>query len=125
SDAPLLPGPQCFANVAVQDLADGAAGQFGPEKNRFWSLDRTEAAPAEAEQLLRIGAVALLQLHDRGDRFSPFGVGRSDHGAILDRRLPPENLLDFRREDVVATRDDEVARAIDQVVKSFLVAIAK
>src|SRR5918994_396203 len=52
--------------------------------------------------------------HVRLHHAAPFLVGHGYHGALGDRRVAYEDVLDLERPDTVAGREDHVVRAADE-----------
>lgn len=55
---------------------------------------------------------------------SPRGVWYPNHGGIVNERVVQEDPLNFRRVDVLTTRDDEIAAAVNDVEKSGVIEIS-
>src|SRR5882757_4492387 len=122
---PLAVLPERPAQLALQDLAGtrerqrcrgnvGAARAFVAGNQRL----------AVLHQLLRRGAGAALHHHDSVDLLAPALAWNADHGALRHCRMLRQRVLDLRRIDVLATRDDHVLDAVDDVDKAVLVQIA-
>src|SRR6185312_4199085 len=80
-------------DVFLQDLSDIAAWERVPDRNGLGRPDAPKPILAEFDELIFANVRAGLQLDDGRDGLTPFLIGDTDDGAILDRRMRPQDLL--------------------------------
>jgi hypothetical protein len=100
--------------LVLDDLAGAVAGKLVDDDvppRTLESCDRVEAARVER------GGVDLGPLsrdEERDDALAPLVVRDAHHHRLGDRRIAEENTLDFARVDVIAARDHDVLRPVDE-----------
>src|SRR5690606_5498653 len=114
SDVAVAALPVGFAQHALEDLAAGIAGDRFDEVDRAWALEVRDALAHEADDVVGLDRLAGLGHHDRLDLLAPLVVGHADDGPVGDRGVLHQDVLDLRRVDVLAARDDQV---LDPVVQ--------
>ena len=93
------------------NLARGAVGQLGAEREGHGHLEPGEVLAAKDRQLARVGRGTLLE-HDEGlGRLAAGVVGHGEHRGLEDGRVLLKHALDLVGRDVLAGRDDEVLLA--------------
>src|SRR5262249_50296266 len=112
-----LPAELC-TQVAMQDLPRRGARHLGvaDERHRARALVAGDAVATPVDDLRLARVAAVVQHEDRMYALAPFGVGQADHRDLLDLVVRPEKVLDLGWIDVLATRDDHVALAVDQEI---------
>src|SRR5690606_11334318 len=74
-------------DLAPQNLSDGAPRQVGHEVDKLGRLDRADPLLGEGDQLLGGGGGARMQQDGGLDPLAPFGVGRREDDAFVDRAV--------------------------------------
>src|SRR5260370_18344813 len=108
----------------MQDLPGGGARHVvvADEGNRPRALVAGDAVPAPCHKLgLGDGGARVGDDH-RVDPLTPFCIRYADHRHLFDVRMRADEVLDLRRIDVLAARDDHVALAVDPIVEAIRVA---
>jgi len=65
--------------------------------------------------------VRFLHLDDRGGNLAEARIGKTDHRHILDRGMGTQEILDLHGIEVLAARDDNVLRPVDQIDEAVLI----
>src|SRR3982751_5403537 len=94
------------------NLTQGIARQSGYYHKLPWHFERRHPRPAASLEIGRIKALT----HDdiRHGHFAAKRVGCANYGCFCDLRLLFQELLDFARVNVEATRNNEVTFAAAQ-----------
>src|SRR5260221_1927893 len=121
SDLHFLLLPVGFSDVAPKYLAEGRDRHPVPEINSLWNLEAGQKRLAVRNELGFADGTAGLQRHVSHHDIAPLRIGSADHRRHFDRAVPVKNLLDIVREYVLATTDDHVLLAIDDIEVAFLV----
>src|SRR5215467_4602534 len=98
--------PVLLAQLALEDLAVSALGQFRDKLDHSRLLIAGQVLPAEDVHFLLSYCHARTQGNDRLDTFAPQWVGDADHCDFIDRRVLEEYLLDLPRVDIIAAAND-------------------
>src|ERR1700755_2233722 len=115
SDAAFVAAPVRLTNVLLEHYAVGAARQSIDEQCLLGRLDAPELGPAIGQEFVFGQLRALVQLHHRGDRLAPLGMGDADDRTVLYCGVSPDDLFHFTGVDIEAAGDDEVLLAVGDV----------
>ena len=89
----------------------GARQGFFLDEPLLRRLESRELFATERSQGIRIDGCTHLGDDDRRDLLAPELIGQPDHGAVSDRFMAQQGLLNLAGMDVLTTRDDHVLLA--------------
>ncbi len=113
------PSPDAGAQLTLEDLARGVAGEAIDELDVLGDLEGREL-PAQVVGQLSLGHVGFA--HDeRGDGLDPLLVRDADDGHLGDGGVGVERVLDLTGGDEDAARVDDVLDAVDDEDVALLV----
>src|SRR5207302_7843347 len=109
-------GPITFTQNRFEYFAGATLRQLGvQELNPAWNLVIGERAPAVSHQIIRAVDLSRLQ-HDTGHyKLTPLGVRYSEDRGFANRGMLVKNRLDLGGVDILATRDNHVLQAVQDV----------
>src|SRR4051794_16900269 len=114
SDRLLSPRPLLLAQDELLDLPGRGSRQLAELDGRG-ALELREVLAAERDQLVLVGVLARLELHERLRALAPLLVRHGDDRDLGDRRVAHDRLLDLDARDVLPARDDDVLGAVAQL----------
>src|SRR5581483_5062915 len=110
------------AQVALQDLPRGVAGQFVvAQPDPHGHLERRQSLACVLLQLGDRDRRARLALHDGGDLLAEHVVGDAEHGDVHHRGVLEERRFHLGGVDVLAAADDHVLGAVRDVDEALVV----
>eukprot|EP00906_Rhabdomonas_costata_P008840 RCo012551 len=108
-------GPLLVSKHVLLNLACCSVGQLWGELELLRDLESREKGPAVSRDLVRGKGLAGLH-HDKGLRdFSPLGVRNGNHRGLRDLGALHQCALDLNAADVLASADDDVLAAVDNL----------
>src|SRR5260370_19432650 len=115
SDVHFLLLPIGFSDVPPKYLAEGRHRHLVPEIDSLWNLEAGQKCLAVRDELGFADGTAGLQRHGSYHDLAPLGIGTAYHCRHFDSGVPVKYFLNIVREYVLATADDHVLLAIDDV----------
>src|SRR5688500_16703668 len=112
------------AQLALEELAHGVAGQLRQHLEALGALVGVEVATRKFQQLCRRGAGAGPELAECLDLLAEFRIWNADDGCIEHRGMLEQHRLDLSRVDVDAAGDDHVLEPVGDVEIAVAVQIA-
>src|SRR5438270_1651065 len=112
-DTLLVPAPVGLPQFVLHDLAGPGLGKALPKLDRARQLEPRQVPPAVAHDLFGGRPLPRLEDDERFGGLPPPLVRHRDHGALEDRGMGGDDLLDLDGGDVLPAADDDVFLAVD------------
>src|SRR5690606_6999220 len=104
---------------AAENFIGAAFRQFRPDFNGFGTLVTGELFSGKGQQL--IGIEVILAGDDGDNPVAPMFVGKTDHSGLDNTGKFEKNIFHFAGIDVVATGNQHVVFAVDNIEKAVLI----
>src|SRR5207302_3291652 len=112
-DTLLVPAPVGLPQFVLHDLAGPGLGEALPKLDRTRQLEPRQVPPAVDHDLFGARPLPRLEHDERLGSLPPPFVRHRDHGALEDRGMGGDDLLDLDGGDVLPAADDDVFLAVD------------
>src|SRR5205807_1588303 len=112
-DTLLVPAPVGLPQFVLHDLAGPGLGEALPKLDRARQLESRQVPPAMAHDLFGGRPLPRLEHDQRLRGLPPPFVRHRDHGALENRGVGGEDLLDLDGGDVLPPADNDVFLAVD------------